>query len=173
MSFSFSGRHMSVGSALTHHAAEACESLAAKYNDELIDVNIVMTKDAALFVTDLSVKFGHGESFYAKAEEREPYASFDAALRKITTQVKKFKSICDSNRNEKIEIKEDEEPSDESEFSIISELVVELPVISVAEAANRLVKEDKEVVMFRNKMTNAVNSVYKRRDGNVVWIDCK
>lgn len=175
MSFSFSGRHMEVGAALTHHAAEACDRLSQKYSDAFTDVCIVITKDSFQFITDLSVKMENGWSFYAKADSKEPYASFDAALQKISTQIKKAK-----DKENRSKMREDVKIADcltEQEHEdgpmIISEYISEMPFMSVAEAANLLLKDSKEVFLFKNKLTKLVNAVYLRKDGNIGWLDYK
>lgn len=174
MSFSFSGRHMEVGAALTHHAAELCEKLAQKYNDELADVSIVMTKEGFLFVTDLSIKMSKMETFYAKSDSKDPYASFESALQKISTQIKKFKDKEGQKNISKpvIDIDNDDTKAQEGP-SIISEIIDELPTLSVYEAINKLNEGKHEVIMFYNKVTKLVNVVYNRKDGNIGWVDYK
>ena len=175
MSFSFSGRHMEIGAALTYHAAEACDKLAQKYNDTFTDICIVMTKDSFQFITDLSVKMENGWSFHAKSDSKEPYASFDAALQKISTQIKKSK-----DKVHRTKIRDDsnvvecsvEEIHDDGPI-IISEYIHEMPIISVAEAVSLLTTNGKDVLLFKNKLTKLVNAVYLRKDGNIGWLDYK
>lgn len=173
MSFSFAGRHMEIGAALTHHAVELCEKLAQKYDDELSDVSIVMTKDSFLFITDLSVKMSRGESFHARADSKEPYASFESALQKISTQVKKFKDKGNSQKAVKSDLNIEIVTEEPEAPSIISEIIEELPTLSVAEATNKLLERKHEVIMFYNKVTKLVNVVYQRKDGKIGWIDYK
>ena len=94
MKFSFSGRHMEVGESLSNRAKEACEALAAKYDVEFIDVNIVMKKDNYLFHTDISVKTGSGNSYMLSNESDDPIVSFEGVMPKLDAQMRKKKGNC-------------------------------------------------------------------------------
>jgi ribosomal subunit interface protein len=94
MKFSFSGRHMEIGDALTTHAEEACSSLAAKYGTTFIEASIVMKKEGHLFHCDVSVKTSSGEAHHAGGDANDPYASFDGTLQKVEQQIRKKKKTC-------------------------------------------------------------------------------
>ena len=55
---------------------------------------------------------------------------------------------------------------------IIAEIIDELAIMSVSEAADHL-SEKRHVFVFKNISNDAVNVVYLREDGNVGWIDYK
>ena len=173
MSFSFSGKHMNVGASLTHHAAEQCDNISVKYCCEFIDVSVVMEKSSFLYITDLSVKLGNGDEFYAKAEAKEPYQSFDSALQKLVAQLKKQISITKSVNKDSIRYGYDiEEESDNQQHNVVSE-TVETVVMSPNEAVDLLIASGNTLIVFRNKFTDDINIVYKRPDGVICIVTYK
>lgn len=175
MNFSFAGRHMEIGASLMNHANESCLALAHKYKTYFIDVNIVMTKDGHLFLTDVTIKTQNGHTYYASDDADEPYVSFDAALRKIDSQIQKKKQHdINSAKKQSAEMLEmDNSMLDEQEDSaplIIAEILDGIPLLSVSDAAKRI-NDTTHVFVFENISNNAVNVVYRRDDGNIGWID--
>ena len=179
MNFSFSGRHMEIGESLSKKAREACEALADKYNVGFIDVSIVMKKDNYRFYTDISVKTGTGNSYKVSNEADDPVVSFEGVMPKLDAQMRKKKdSMLAASRKKNIEIHNFDNSllKDSGEESasriIIAEIIDELAIMSVSEAADHL-SEKRHVFVFKNISNDAVNVVYLREDGNVGWIDYK
>jgi ribosomal subunit interface protein len=175
MNFSFSGRRMEVGESLTEKAKESCESLAQKYGIEFIDVNVVMKKDGYLFHCDISTKTSSGNSYYASNNADDPYISFDSTLKKIDQQMQKRKKAerCSCKCSNKFERTSfDNSLEDENTPMIVAEILDDLPLLSVSDAAKRL-NEKTKIFVFENIASDAVNVVYSRTDGNVGWIDYK
>lgn len=170
MNFSFSGRHMDIGESLTNKAKEACVALATKYGTEFLDANIVMTKDGYRFCCDISVKTAIGNSYHATNEADDPKVSFDITLQKIDLQMQKKKKTCRGSCKDIVP--PDITPKIEDAPIIIAEIMEDLPLISVSDAANRLNDKNK-LIVFENISNNSVNVVYKREDGNIGWIDYK
>ena len=54
---------------------------------------------------------------------------------------------------------------------IIAETTAELETLSVSEAVMRLDLADRSTMVFLNAGNGRVNVVYKRRDGNIGWVD--
>ncbi len=175
MNFSFSGRHMEIGESLTQKARSACEKFAAKYRVEFLDANIVMKKDAHLFITDMTVKTSTGNSYFVTGSAEEPIVSFEITLQKLEQQFQKKRKS--SKGNKKVEYNTFDNPVSKTDFEedtpmIIAEILDDLPLMSVSEAAKRLDK-DRHVFIFENISNSAVNVVYWRNDGNIGWLDYK
>jgi ribosomal subunit interface protein len=173
MNFSFSGRHMEIGDALTGKAKGACVSLAGKYGVEFIDVNIVMKKDGYLFCCDISIRANGGNSYYASSNASDPHVSFDQTLQKIDQQMQKKKRFerrpCKKPLQPEIN-NFDNSLEKTAAPIIIAEIREDLPTLSVSDAVKRLSEETK-VFIFENISNNAINVVYARKDGNIGWID--
>ncbi len=173
MSFSFSGRHMEIGESLTNRAVEAFDALSKKYDVKFIDVSIVMKKENYLYYSDISVKSALGNLFHASNDADDPINSFTGALQKIELQIKKKKkqNRAPSKENSVEFVNYDRGP-EENHPIIIAEILSDLPLLSVSDAAKRLT-DSKNVFIFENVANNSVNVVYKRDDGNIGWIDYK
>jgi ribosomal subunit interface protein len=181
MKFSFSGRHMEIGEALTSKARESCIELAEKYAKEFIDVSIVMKKDNHIFISNMDVKTKTKDAYHASNSSDDPRVSFDGALQKIEQQIAKKKCCRCANRSRKVEIIEldnslnnsinKKEKSDDNPL-IIAEILEDLPLLSVSDAAGRL-NDKTRVLVFENISNESVNVVYKRDDNNIGWIDYK
>ena len=173
MNFSFSGRHMEIGESLTQKAKEACEKLAQKYRVEFLDANIVMKKESYLFTTDMTIKTNTGNSYFVVSSAEDPIVSFEVAVQKLEQQFQKKKKSGKCNK--KVEINTFDNPVSESEENapmIIAEILDDLPLMSVSEAAKRL-NENQHVFIFENISNSAVHVVYWRSDGNIGWLDYK
>ncbi|MDR1551306.1 MAG: HPF/RaiA family ribosome-associated protein [Holosporaceae bacterium] len=177
MGFSFSGRRMEIGETLTNKARDACDNLVRKYGVEFLDVNISMKKDSYSFSCDIAVKTSGGNSYYASNIAEDPHISFDITLEKIDVQMQKRKR-CDRLPNkvrQQVEINSFGNSFEESSKEhpiIIAEILDDLPLLSVSDAARRL-NEKTNVLIFENVANDAVNVVYSRLDGNIGWIDYK
>jgi ribosomal subunit interface protein len=177
MSFSFSGRHMEVGESLTNRAQEACKALAEKYAVGFISVNVVMKKDGYLFCCDIFIKTDSGNSYYASNEADSPTVSFDVTLQKIDQQMQKKKKSerCSCRCRPEINSFDnsfEKQHVEENNTMIIAEILEDLPLLSVSDAADHL-DDSRKVFVFENISNNAVNVVYTRSDGNIGWIDYK
>ena len=174
MNFSFSGRHMEIGEALTQRAHEACRKLAEKYRVEFLDANIVMKKEVYKFVTDITIKTDTGNSYFVTNSAEDPNVSFDVTLQKLEQQFQR-KRKSSKNATKKVEYNTFDNPvSDDGEDApmIIAEILDDLPLMSVSDAADKL-NDERKVFIFENISNSAVNVVYLRNDGNIGWLDYK
>jgi hypothetical protein len=55
--------------------------------------------------------------------------------------------------------------------SIIAEVKIEIPTLSVGDAVMQMDLKDLPVVLFRNPNNNQINVVFRRTDGNIGWVD--
>ncbi len=176
MNFSFAGRHMEIGTALTSRAKKDCLALAEKYGTEFIDVNIVMKKETYLFHCDMSLKAKSGNVYHATNESDDPTTSFLGALQKADQQMRKKKKMVSRNSHKDCSAEFNEYDnsmkSEEKTQVIIAEILDDLPLMSVSEAANKL-NDERKVFIFENISNSSVNVVYIRTDGNIGWIDYK
>lgn len=184
MKFSISGRHMEVGESLTARAEDACKALANKYDAEFLDASIVMKKENHLFYTDISIKGASGSIYQASDNASDPVDSFQNALQKIESQLRKkkkdYRIFGKTERDMEhigVELNSYDNSFQESTASdsnpmIIAEILDDLPLMSVSEATKKL-SANKRVFIFENIFNNAVNVVYIREDGNFGWIDYK
>ena len=55
--------------------------------------------------------------------------------------------------------------------TIVAETSTEIAELTVGEAVMRMDLADAPVMMFRHSATRRLNVVYRRKDGNIGWID--
>jgi ribosome-associated translation inhibitor RaiA len=165
---------MEVGDALTTRAKNACIDLAKKYGTEFLDLSIVMKKEAYLFVCDITIRTQNGNSYHASNSANEPGISFDGVLQKVDQQIgKKKKPGRHFSKEPAMEIISYDNSFDEGKSAaIIAEILDDLPLLSVSDAAD-LLTDSKRVLVFENISTQTVNVVYWREDRNIGWIDYK
>lgn len=91
MTVSVTGKQLDVGDALRTHAETSLTALAQKYFDRVIDASAVFSREAHLFLADLSVHVGHDLSFTAEASADDPYPAFDLAAERLAKQLRRHK----------------------------------------------------------------------------------
>jgi ribosomal subunit interface protein len=65
----------------------------------------------------------------------------------------------------------DESESEDGEPLVIAEMRSAIPELSVSEAVMQLDLTDAPALLFRNRAHGNLNMIYRRRDGNIGWID--
>ena len=85
MQISVSGRKIDIGVSLQDYVRERINQVVHKYFEHPIKADIVFSKEAHLYKTDLLVNEGTGVGVIIKssANSDEIYSSFDTALVKI------------------------------------------------------------------------------------------
>ena len=128
----------------------------------------------------------HGES--DRAEQ-----SLDIALERIGKRLRRYKRrLKGHHRKERAQAKldplsaqryilaspledtsegEEEVEGDDDNPVVIAEASREIRTLSVSDAVMHLDLSDRAVVIFRNAGNGQINVVYRRRDGNIGWID--
>ena len=179
MNITITGRHMDLTDALKTHVEEGLEKITHHF-DKVIDVDVILAVEKHRQTAEFNVHANHLR-INAKETSEDMYASIDAALNKVDRQVRKHKGRVmrhtPHSRKEAESVHEDLEASaalldgkltateQEPEQEIFHEHVEPL-TMTVDEAAFRLSLTDESVFMFINLDTKAVNTIYKRDDGN-------
>jgi len=121
-------------------------------------------------------------------EAADAYAAFDDAAARLEKQLRRYKRRLRNHHKyskpaaePELEEATDyvlaaesaEEPAEGNDAQplVIAEMRTAIPQLSVSEAVMRLDLADLPVLLFRNSAHGTLNLVYRRRDGNVGWID--
>ena len=185
MQLSVTGKQLDVGDALRTHVEESLQASVGKYFDNAIEANVVFSRVAHRYRTDISVHVGRGILVQSHAEVNEPYPAFDAALERLGKRLRRHKRRL---RNHHKGAKEkflpaqqyilagetEESLAEENEKQwpvIIAEMATEIPMLTVEEAVMRLDLGELPALMFSNSAHRGLNMVYRRSDGNIGWID--
>ena len=184
MQYQISGIHIDVGDALQTHVKGELNDAISKYAERPTDAQIIFSKSGHEFVCDAIVHLSTGLTAKAKASKAEIYAAFDACAEKVEKQLRRYKRKLKGhhkNRNQAVEIidstsymnpiKEGEKDSDTtSEPIIIAETDTDFPIFSVKEAAEELEELKLPFLLFRNEEKKGVNILFRRKDGNIGWV---
>jgi len=187
-----SGQNINVGASLSEYVQEAVENAVAKYFDQAIEAQVVFTKEAHLFTTDIVVNEGTGTgvSIKANAQEVEVYTSFDKAVERVEKQLRRYKrrlknhhKVSHEERNKILEtslsatkyvLTEHGQDHDETEQDgglIVAEKPTRIDVLTVSDAVMHMNLSNLPALVFINKKTGCVNVVYHRKDGNISWVE--
>ena len=185
MDISVKGKKLNVGVALRGHVEDHLNNAVSKYFNHALDASVTFTREAYRIRVDISVHPGpRGLIVQGGSDADDPYAAFDGALQRIAKQLRRYKRRLTNHHkghghNDALSAlqyviepeNEDEEMSKDAQPAIIAEMATEIATLSVSEAVMRMDLADVLVVMFQNKASGGLNVVYRRQDGNVVWID--
>jgi ribosome hibernation promoting factor len=188
MHITITGKQIDVGDALRRHAEAALGDIAEKYFGNALEAHVVFSREAHLIQCDVQVHVGRGILVRSEAGGNEAYAAFDAAAERIDKRLRRYKRrLRDHHTQDKereretlgrtyvLQPGEDETAAaPEAEGAqplVIAEMETPIPQLSVSEAVMRLDLGDLPALMFRNGARGTLNVIYRRRDGNIGWID--
>jgi ribosomal subunit interface protein len=198
MQLSVTGKQTEIGEALRRHIEASLGSTLDKYFKTAIEAHVIVSKEAHLSRTEISIHIGRGIVVNARAAASEAYLAFDAAAERLAKQLRRYKRRLRARHAKGREpagaseramdyvlapIEEDDAETAEAEGeeaetgdvngapAVIAEMSTELPSLTVGEAAMRMDLAEAPVLLFRNRSHGELNLVYRRTDGNIGWID--
>jgi len=189
MHITVTGKQIDVGDALRGHTQAALEDIAEKYFGNALEAHVVFSREAHLIQCDLQVHVGRGILVRSEADANEAYAAFDIAAERIDKRLRRYKRrLRDHHAQERereraetlgrtyvLQPGEDEAAApagdDQQPPMVIAEMETPIPALSVSEAVMRLDLADLPALMFTNSARGTLNVIYRRRDGNIGWID--
>lgn len=180
MKISTSGKHIEVGESLKTHIETALKTIVARQLGDVLEVQVVVSKDNYQFTTDISVHVSRHFTVRAHAQDTDPYRSCDLALEKMEARIHRYKTrLRDQKRTRDEDIlpaqqyvisAEDEDKGEDTPL-IIAEMSHDIQTLSVGEAVMRMDLSESPVLMFKNSKSGNFNVVYRRTDGHIGWID--
>ena len=189
MKVHISGKHIEIGESLSNHIEARLEEVLHKYLGRMVSINVVITKEAHNFRTDINGNTGTSSGVIIKstAHAVDVYGCFDGAADKIETQLRRYKrrltnhhktSHLDEAVNvpvavsaKKYVLKDHHEDHQDDAPVIIAEKATEIETLTVSEAVMKMDLGDLPALMFFNSANGRINVVYKRADGNISWVD--
>ena len=85
------GKQIDLGDALRSHINERLLASVAKYFDNAIEAQVILSREAHLFRCECSVHIGAGIKMQAEASSDQIYASVDAAVERLEKQLRREK----------------------------------------------------------------------------------
>ena len=181
------GKNMDIGDSLRSYVEEKIAEISTKYFSKPIEGKVVITKDAHLYVVDISVHAGRNILLQSEASAVEIYPAVDIAADKIDKRLRRHKQrLRDHHQRESVSTvaaqyavieggRSNEETAIEHPESGEPLIVAEMPTVveelTVSDAVLRLDLGNLSALMFRNRAHGRLNVIYRRPDGNIGWVD--
>jgi ribosomal subunit interface protein len=191
MQLTVTGKQIEIGDALRRHVEASLTSILAKYFKTAIEAHVVVSREAHLARAEIAIHIGRGIVVNARGAAQEIYPAFDTAADRVAKQLRRYKRRLRDYHAKAREraaaseramdyvlaplaeeaAEEPPEPAADAGPAVIAEMSMELPHLTVGEAAMRMDLADAQVLLFRNRSHGELNLVYRRADGNIGWID--
>lgn len=187
MQLTVKGKQLDVGDALRSYVSDALSAITGKYFNNAIDAQVVFSREAHLFRSDLLVHIGRNMLMQSVGEADSPYRAFDQAADKMAKRMRRYKRRLGDHHKDVTSAEpslpaqsyvleaEPEEPPESGDEPVqpvvIAEMATEIDSLTVSQAVMRLDLADLPALMFRNKAHGGLNMVYRRPDGNIGWVD--
>ncbi|HEX9490031.1 MAG TPA: ribosome-associated translation inhibitor RaiA [Stellaceae bacterium] len=182
------GKQIDIGDSLRGHVAATTTAIVERYFDRAIEAHVVFCRERHLILSDISVHAGRGLLVQCHGESSDAYIAFDGAVERLDKQLRRYKRRLRNHHKPAKDASDaqaaidyvlapvaDEEAKppagDDDQPLVIAEMRTSIPQLSVSEAVMRLDLADLPALMFRNSAHGNLNLVYRRRDGNVGWVD--
>lgn len=179
------GKNLDVGDALRTHVTDALNTGVAKFFNNSQDSSVTFSKETYQFRADITVHVGRDILVQGSGLSNDAYGAFDTGLERILKQLRRYKRrLVDRNRSDAnadfeafsaqqylLAGDDEEEAPEDLQPTIVAEMQVTIPTLTVGEAVMRMDLTDLPAFMFRNSAHGGLNMVYRRNDGHIGWID--
>lgn len=192
MPFRVSGKNLDIGEALRERVSARIVDALSKYFDGGYSGHVTVEKEGFGFRTECAIHLDSGITLHTEANAADAYASADQAALRIERRLRRYKRRLKDRHSARtngaatadgvpvdaasyavIEAPSHDSDEEVTEFNpvIIAESTTALKQLSVSDAVMELDMTGAPVVVFRHASHGRVNLVYRRRDGNVGWVD--
>lgn len=186
-----SGKNVDIGQALREHINAQVSDALGKYFDGTYTGHVVVEREGPGYNVDCSIHLSTGTILQSHAVGHDVYPSVDQAIERIAKRLRRYKRklkshhVHDAREREEpayepldaqsyvLEAPQDDEDELPDDFApvVVAETTQKIATATVGKAVMDLDMTGAPVVVFRNAGTGAINVVYRRRDGNIGWID--
>ena len=177
MTVDITGRHIEITEPIRKFTTDRLERLRPII-DEVMEAHFILTVEKhQRHIAEVNIKTRH-EFHHGAEETTDMYTSIAAVLDKIEKQIlrSKEKKVTRKRRSESLGIVA--ASAAEAETAIGQELPriiktheIAAKPLSIDDAALEVDEAANGFVVFRNADTQRLNVVYKRKDGNIGWIE--
>lgn len=179
-----SGKSVDVGESLRSRVTARIEEALAKYFDHGWSGHVTISREGSGFRADCVLHLDSGTVLESHGAAQDPVAACDEAVNKLEKRLRRYKRrLKDRTATTRAQEAQfaanyvieapDEEAEEQEGWSpaTIAESTSSLPHLSVSDAVAELDLTGSPVIVFRHAGSDEINIVYRRRDGNIGWID--
>lgn len=187
MTVQISGKNIDVGESLRGEIRERLDGALAKYFRGGFSGHVTLAREAARFRAECRLHLDTGMMLRAAGEAADAYQSFDKAAERIEKQLRRYGRRLNDHRARDIPesgilaadytlagIGDDEEAESgdgAANPAVVAESHMQLRSMTVGMAVMALDLADEPVMLFTNAANGRLNIVYRRKDGNIGWVD--
>jgi len=177
MTVDITGRHIEITEPIRKFAADRIERLRPMV-DEVIEVHLILSVEKhQRHVAEVNVKTRH--SFHNGTEEStDMYTSIAAVMDKVEKQIlrSKDKKLSQKRHSEHLGVVASSQEDVESVVGhplpkIIHTHDMAAKPLTIDDAVMQVGDGGSGFLVFRNAETQRLNVVYRRKDGNIGWIE--
>jgi putative sigma-54 modulation protein len=171
------GRHVSITEAIKNYAIGKVDNLHLDY-PRIREVHVILDVEKHRHFAEMILHCGNHITIEASEETDSMYASIDAVIDKIASQMRKYKTrFMRAHRPRRHEIghfdeqvlsiEPDFHETDEVEPQVIQTERYPVKPMFTDEAVLQMEMSDRQFVVFLNAKTEKVNVLYRRKDGQL------
>lgn len=184
MKITLTGKQVDIGDRLRSHVEENILNSVNKYFSAPISCSVSFSKEGDDFSAEVTVHPAKNIVLKGTGVAGDPYSAFDNANAHIATRLRRHKTKLSDHKgktgiaeiaNEAVfAIDESQEEIDIDDAPLtIAEVEANIPVCTVSEAVMYMDLSGECALMFRNSANNHISMVYRRKDGNIGWVEPK
>ena len=183
MKITLTGKQVDISDRLRNRVEEAVENAVNKYFNAPISCSVAFSKDGEDFRAEVTVHPAKNIVLKGTGVAADPYSAFDNANEHIATRLRRQKTKLNDHKGKTgivemahaavfpVKETEDEMSIDENAPLTIAETDANIKVCTVGEAVMYMDLADENALMFRNSANNRISMVYRRKDGNIGWVE--
>lgn len=191
MDIQVSGKNMDLGDALQAHVVDKLSDSVRKYFDRGAEASVTFTKERYLVDCEMTAHLDSGVFLASHGEGGDAYSAFEESLEKLEKRVRRYKRRLKKHHTGSKEPlpaesaayylleplpAEDEEGDDALNGAdpspvVVAESQTTLREMTVGAAVMQLDLAEQPAIVFKNAAHGRINVVYRRRDGNIGWVD--
>ncbi len=181
MQITLTGHQIDLGNSWREYADKAISETVQKYFSKATDATVRVSHEGESFKTEITTRPVGGITLSASGQANDAYGALDEAIRKMSTQLKKYKNKMTDHKATPMQTvavsvidapMESAEPIGDSPV-IIAEMQEQMPTCTVSEAVMHMDLAGLPAYLFRNSAHGELSMVYRRNDGNIGWVDPK
>jgi ribosomal subunit interface protein len=187
MQLRVTGKNIDIGDALREQVSERLGHAMEKYFGAGWSGQVTVEREGIGFRTECHIHLDSGIDLQSRGVAPDAYASFDQAAEHIEKRLRRYNRRLKDHHLEHggaepqpatdyvIAAPGEEESGEEPEGGdnpvIVAETQTQVRRMTVGMAVMAMDLSEASVVVFHNIATNRLNVVYRRKDGNIGWID--
>ncbi len=174
MQINITFRHIESAPPLKDYIEEKLQKVK-RYLHEPIEAHVVLSSEKFRYTAEVSIMADNGATIHGMESMEEIHAAIDSVMdkieRQITKQLDKVKRPKAKGHEFKIHVLHTEEEKAEKQPKVIRSKSYSAKPMSIEEAIEQLKALKNDFVIFTNAQTEAVNVIYRRKDGHYGLIE--